>query len=143
MKRDTIIKVHENYVKTNDVIFARDIHDIADDLADEPAGEVGGEKYKCSLERWFYSCKLYNINKGCKNCEHYIKSESKQDKEPIEDYVVYDKEHSEKLEEKEWLKTHMPSSDREQQPGKGAEEMLNECKFDNRNIIQNSKEYRK
>lgn len=29
------------------------------------------EQLKCELDRWYYSCKLYNINKGCKNCEHY------------------------------------------------------------------------
>lgn len=29
------------------------------------------DKKVCELNRWFYSCKLYNINKGCDNCEHF------------------------------------------------------------------------
>ncbi len=28
-------------------------------------------RLKCEFDRWFYSCPLYNINRGCPNCEHF------------------------------------------------------------------------
>lgn len=49
--------------------LAEHVHDASELTIPDVVGQ--SKQLKCELERWFYSCVLYNLNKGCNNCKHY------------------------------------------------------------------------
>lgn len=77
MTRNEIIKHYKDFfdLHAKGIALDEDDHtviDWAEDLIKTmKKPNPPNKRLSCELERWFYSCPLYNLNKGCSNCEHF------------------------------------------------------------------------